>query len=113
MLSNKLHCLPAVASGDMCAFNILVLHVSSMELLVGNSQTLAVSWCVCKTSENMSMQETSQTSRQGGNLLNLDLMPAAEYKASQGHEPDVAGRQPESPLYRSGIDVNFLREHDI
>lgn len=95
------------------------MHGSSIELLVSTSQTLQVSWHVRKPSEDLSMQETSQSNRQGGNPLNLGLVPAAEqskasvYKASQGVESDVAARQPESPMYRSGVDVDFLRNHDV
>ena len=95
------------------------MHGSSIELLVSIFRTLEVFWYVRKPSEDLSMQETSQSNRQGGNLLNLGLVPAAEqskasvYKASQGLESDVAARQPESPMYRSGVDVDFLRNHDI
>jgi len=60
------------------------------------------------------------TSLQRGTKLSLDLTPASERsKAStldlgKGLHPNViVSRQPESPAYKSGIDLNFLRTHDL
>ncbi|KAL0048183.1 hypothetical protein WJX82_009442 [Trebouxia sp. C0006] len=57
---------------------------------------------------------------QGGTKLSLDLTPASERsKASpidlrKGlHTHVIANRQPESPAYKSGIDLSFLRTHDL
>ncbi|KAL0018560.1 hypothetical protein WJX77_004866 [Trebouxia sp. C0004] len=57
---------------------------------------------------------------QGGTKLSLDLTPASERsKASlvdlgkELHTNAIANRQPESPAYKGGIDLNFLRTHNL
>lgn len=53
----------------------------------------------------------------GRQKLTLDLTPAAERPdrllpglAASGAS---VGQPPDSPAYRSGVDIDFLRQHDI
>ena len=55
------------------------------------------------------------TGQQAGRELRLNPTPAAEhstvsqYMSSQNDD----GSMTESPAYRSGVDINFLRSHDL
>lgn len=55
-----------------------------------------------------------------GTKLSLDLTPASEpskaspFDLGSGlHTKTTANRQPVSPAYKTGIDINFLRTHDL
>ena len=71
-------------------------------------------------SRHLTSLQGVRSSSQSGTKLSLDLTPASERsKAStldlgKGLHPNViVSRQPESPAYKSGIDLNFLRTHDL
>lgn len=66
----------------------------------------------CSTSCNVCPVQDSPSGHTSGGELKLNLTPAAELsKASQalGLEAPMS----DSPAYRSGVDINFLRHHDI
>lgn len=58
----------------------------------------------------------------GRQKLTLDLTPAAErpnkllagyVAAKPGMAHVTPGQPPDSPAYRSGVDIDFLRQHDV
>ncbi len=71
------------------------------------------------THEAAMLQDEARSGKQRSNNLMLDLTPAAErskafwFGSSHGLSTDNIGGQPDSPVYRSGIDINFLRTHDL
>lgn len=65
------------------------------------------------------LQDMARNSRPQSNTLSLDLKPGAEQSkatqvtSAQGSSVGMMDTAPDSPAYRGGIDINFLRTHEV